>query len=127
VAPAAARPQVGAAFAITPATTSRFLDALCAARQTARPAGHRRHRAALLRAHETAIGDYRTFTKVSPPLRSEWDRRAVVEGLKDGTIDVIASDHSPQDQDSKRLPFQQAECGIIGLETLLPLGLELVA
>jgi dihydroorotase len=75
--------------------------------------------------NETAVGDYRTFAKVSPPLRGEYDRRAVVEGLADGTIDAIASDHAPQDQDSKRLPFAQAEDGIIGLETLLPLSLAL--
>ncbi|MFQ5955662.1 MAG: dihydroorotase [Kiloniellales bacterium] len=76
--------------------------------------------------NETAVGDYRTFAKVSPPLRSESDRRAVVEGLADGTIDAVASDHAPQDQDSKRLPFAQAEFGIIGLETLLALSLEQV-
>jgi dihydroorotase len=75
--------------------------------------------------NETAIGEYRTFAKLSPPLRGEWDRRAVVEGLRGGTIDAIASDHAPHDQDSKRLPFASAESGIIGLETLLPLSLEL--
>jgi dihydroorotase len=75
--------------------------------------------------NETAIGDYRTFAKLSPPLRSEWDRRAVAEGLRDGTIDAIASDHAPWDQDSKRLPFSSAAYGIVGLETLLPLSLEL--
>ncbi len=75
--------------------------------------------------NELAVGDYRTFAKVSPPLRSEEDRQAVVQGLKDGTIDAIASDHSPHDQDSKRLPFAQAEFGIVGLETLLPVSLEL--
>jgi dihydroorotase len=75
--------------------------------------------------NETAVGDYRTFAKVSPPLRSEDDRRAVVEGLRDGTIDAIASDHAPQDQESKRLPFTSAASGIVGLETLLPLALEL--
>jgi dihydroorotase len=75
--------------------------------------------------NETAIGDYRTFAKLSPPLRSEQDRRAVVEGLRDGTIDAIASDHAPWDQDSKRLPFSSATYGIVGLETLLPLALEL--
>ena len=75
--------------------------------------------------NETAIGDYRTFGKVSPPLRSEADRRAVVEGLADGSIDAIASDHDPQDQESKRLPFADAEPGIVGLESLLPLALEL--
>lgn len=76
--------------------------------------------------NETAVGQYRTFAKLSPPLRSESDRRAVVAGLKDGTIDAIASDHSPHQQDSKRLPFASAEAGVIGLETLLPLTLELV-
>ena len=75
--------------------------------------------------NETAIGDYRTFAKLSPPLRSEWDRQAVIEGLRDGTIDAIASDHAPWDQDSKRLPFSSAAYGIVGLETLLPLSLEL--
>ena len=75
--------------------------------------------------NETAVGDYRTFAKLSPPLRSEDDRRAIVEGLTDGTIDAIASDHAPHDQDSKRLPFAQAASGILGLETLLPLTLEL--
>jgi dihydroorotase len=75
--------------------------------------------------NEYAVGDYRTFAKVSPPLRSEDDRRAVAEGLADGTIDIIASDHAPHDQDSKRLPFAQAASGIIGLETMLPLTLEL--
>jgi dihydroorotase len=75
--------------------------------------------------NETAIGDYRTFAKLSPPLRSERDRRAVIEGLCDGTIDAIASDHAPWDQDSKRLPFSSAAYGIVGLETLLALSLEL--
>jgi dihydroorotase len=75
--------------------------------------------------NETAVGDYRTFAKLSPPLRSEQDRQAVVAGLADGAIDAIASDHSPWDQDSKRLPFTSASYGIVGLETLLPLSLEL--
>jgi len=76
--------------------------------------------------NETAVGEYRTFAKLSPPLRSEGDRRAVVAGLRDGTIDAIASDHSPHPQDSKRLPFASAKAGIVGLETMLPLTLELV-
>jgi dihydroorotase len=75
--------------------------------------------------NDLAVGDYRSFAKLSPPLRGEEDRRAVVAGLADGTIDAIASDHAPQDQDSKRLPFVQAEFGGIGLETLLALSLEL--
>ncbi len=75
--------------------------------------------------NETSVGDYRTFAKVSPPLRGEFDRQSIVEGLKDGTIDAIASDHSPHNPDSKRLPFEQASYGVIGIETLLPLTLEL--
>jgi dihydroorotase len=75
--------------------------------------------------NETAIGEYRSFAKLSPPLRSETDRLAVVEGLKDGTIDAIASDHQPQDQDAKRLPYASAATGMVGLETLLPLTLSL--
>ena len=75
---------------------------------------------------EVDVGDYRTFFKLSPPLRGEMDRRAIVEGLADGTIDWVASDHSPYDQDAKRVPFSQAAFGSVGLETLLPLVLELV-
>lgn len=74
---------------------------------------------------EIAVGDYRTFAKLSPPLRAEDDRLAVIEGLKDGTIDVVASDHAPHDEESKRLPFAQAAFGGVGLETLLAVTLEL--
>ena len=75
--------------------------------------------------NENAVGDYRTFAKLSPPLRAEEDRLAVIEGLRDGTIDAIASDHAPEDEDAKRLPFAQAAFGGIGLETLLSISLEL--
>ncbi|MEQ8370362.1 MAG: dihydroorotase, partial [Alphaproteobacteria bacterium] len=75
---------------------------------------------------EDAVGEYRTFAKVSPPLRGEADRLAIIAGLADGTIDAIASDHAPQDPDSKRVPFAIAEPGILGLETLLSLSLALV-
>ena len=75
--------------------------------------------------NETAIGDYRTFAKTSPPLRSEDDRRALVAGLADGTIDVICSSHDPQDEDAKRLPFLQAADGVLGYQTMLPLALAL--
>lgn len=75
---------------------------------------------------EAEVEGYRTFAKVSPPLRSEADREAVIAGLVDGTIDAIASDHCPQDQDSKRLPFAQAAFGVIGLQTLLAAALSLV-
>ena len=74
---------------------------------------------------EMDVTDYRTFAKLSPPLRGEDDRRAIVAGLADGTIDAIASDHDPQDTDSKRLPFATAAIGGAGLETLLPVALDL--
>ncbi len=76
--------------------------------------------------NDLAVGDYRTFGKLMPPLRAEKDRLAIVDGLADGAIDAIVSDHRPQDQDSKRVPFAQAMPGGIGLETLLPVSLELV-
>jgi dihydroorotase len=69
--------------------------------------------------NETAIGHYRTYAKLSPPLRREADRLAVVAALADGTFDAIASDHQPHDADDKRLPFAQAEAGGTGLATLL--------
>ena len=75
--------------------------------------------------NEIAVGDYRTFARLSPPLRCEEDRRAVVEGIEDGTIDAIVSDHAPHHQDSKRQPFAQAESGAVGLETLLAVALDL--
>ena len=75
--------------------------------------------------NENDIGDFKTFLKLSPPLRLEDDRRALVQGIKNGLIDVIVSDHIPEDEESKRLPFAQAATGAIGVETLLPLALEL--
>lgn len=75
--------------------------------------------------NETAVGDYRTFAKVKPPLREEADRHAVSAALAAGIIDVICSGHCPVDPDNKRLPFAQASFGMIGLETLFPLALEL--
>ena len=75
--------------------------------------------------NENDIGDFKTFLKLSPPLRLEDDRKALVEGIKNGLIDVIVSDHTPEDEESKRLPFAQAATGAIGVETLLPLALEL--
>ena len=76
--------------------------------------------------NEMEVADYRTFAKLSPPLRTEEDRLAIVEGLKSGVIDAVASDHAPQDEDTKRLPFAQAAFGGVGLETLLPVTLGLV-
>ncbi len=76
--------------------------------------------------NENDIGDYRTFLKLSPPLRHEDDRQAMIEALADGTIDVIVSDHNPQDVETKRLPFAEAADGAVGLETLLSAALRLV-
>jgi dihydroorotase len=76
--------------------------------------------------NENDIGPYRTFLKLSPPLRSENDRRALVEALASGLIDVIMSDHNPQDVEVKRLPFAEAAFGAVGLQTMLPAGLRLV-
>ncbi|WP_018687686.1 dihydroorotase [Ahrensia kielensis] len=76
--------------------------------------------------NENDIGEYRTFFKLSPPLRSEDDRQAMINALADGTIDVIVSDHDPQDVDTKRLPFAEAADGAVGLESLLAAGLRLV-
>ena len=75
--------------------------------------------------NENDIGDFKTFLKLSPPLRSEDDRIALVNGVKSGLIDVIVSDHTPEDEESKRLPFAQAATGSIGIETLLSLALEM--
>ena len=75
--------------------------------------------------NENDIGDFRTFLKLSPPLRTENDRKALVESVNNGTIDVIVSDHKPQDEESKRLTFAQAATGASGVETLLPLALDL--
>lgn len=71
------------------------------------------------------VGDYRTFFKLTPPLRHEDDRMAVIEALAGGLIDVIGSMHTPQDEESKRLPFEEAAPGAVGLETLLPAALRL--
>ncbi|MDC0653631.1 dihydroorotase [Candidatus Pelagibacter sp.] len=75
--------------------------------------------------NENDIGDFRTFLKLSPPLRKEEDRLALIEGLKDQSIEVIVSDHKPEDEEQKRLTFAQAATGASGIETLLSLSLEL--
>tara|TARA_B100001123_G_scaffold318068_1_gene356489 strand:- start:281 stop:1567 length:1287 start_codon:yes stop_codon:yes gene_type:complete len=75
--------------------------------------------------NENDIGDFRTFLKLSPPLRTEEDRMSLVDGLNNKTIDVIVSDHKPEDEEKKRLTFAQAATGSSGIETLLPLSLEL--
>ena len=76
--------------------------------------------------NENDIGDYRTFCKLSPPLRHEDDRQAVIAALAEGVIDAIVSDHNPQDVETKRQPFAEAADGALGLETLLSAGLRLV-
>ena len=75
--------------------------------------------------NENDIGDFKTFLKLSPPLRLEDDRVSLVEGIKSGLIDVIVSDHTPEDEEGKRLPFAQAATGAVGIETLLSLALEM--
>ena len=105
--------STGAAIDVVRKAKARGLDITC---DTAPP---------YFALNENAIGDYRTFGKLSPPLRAEEDRQAVIKGLLDGTIDAIASDHAPEDEDAKRLPFAQAAFGGIGLETLLTISLEL--
>ncbi|MBN9063677.1 MAG: dihydroorotase [Rhizobiales bacterium 65-9] len=76
--------------------------------------------------NENDVGQYRSFCKVAPPLRHEDDRLACVDALEDGTIDVVVSDHNPQDVETKRLPFAECADGAIGVETMLSAGLRLV-
>jgi dihydroorotase len=76
--------------------------------------------------NENDIGPYRSYLKLSPPLRTEDDRQALVAAVASGLIDVVMSDHNPQDVETKRLPFAEAEAGAIGLETMLVAGLRLV-
>jgi dihydroorotase len=75
--------------------------------------------------NEFDVGDYRTFFKVKPPLRSEDDRLAVIEAVASGLIDIISSMHTPQDEESKRLPYEEAAAGAVALETLLPAAMRL--
>src|SRR5690606_11624175 len=75
--------------------------------------------------NENDVGEYRTFFRLTPPLRAEEDRLAMIEALRDGTIDILVSSHDPQDVDTKRLPFGDAASGAIGLETLLGAALRL--
>jgi dihydroorotase len=76
--------------------------------------------------NELDVGDYRTFFKMTPPLRSEDDRLAMVQAVADGLIDVISSMHTPADEESKRLPFEEAAAGAVALETFLPAAMRLV-
>ncbi|UWP97961.1 dihydroorotase [Aliiroseovarius crassostreae] len=76
--------------------------------------------------NELDVGDYRTFFKLKPPLRSEEDRVAMIEAVASGLVDVVSSFHTPQDEESKRLPFEEAASGAVGLETLLPAAMRVV-
>ncbi|MDE1940206.1 MAG: amidohydrolase family protein, partial [Alphaproteobacteria bacterium] len=98
------------------------LDAVAAAKQRGLPitCGVAAHHLAL---NELDVGSYYTFMKVKPPLRSEADRAAMVDGVASGLIDVVVSSHDPQAADTKRQPFAQAAFGAVGLETLLPVAL----
>lgn len=115
----------GARYHAAMVTTTLSLDALRAARAAGLPVtcgvsiNH-------LTLNENDIGDYRSFLKLRPPLRHEDERKALVAALAEGLIDVIVSDHDPQDVETKRLPFAEAEYGAIGVETMLAAGLRLV-
>lgn len=106
-------------------TTARALPALARAKRNGLDltAGVSIHHLTL---NDLDVADYRTFFKLTPPLRAEEDRLAVVQAVADGLIDIICSMHTPQDEDSKRLPFEAAASGAVGLETLLPAALRLV-
>lgn len=105
-------------------TTARALPALRRARDAGLDvtAGISIHHLTL---NEYDVGDYRTFFRFTPPLRSEDDRLAMVQAVAEGVIDVIASFHTPQDEESKRLPFEAAAPGAVGLQTLLPAAMRL--
>jgi len=116
--------MTGARYHVDQVTTARALPALERAKRNGLQitAGIGVHHLTL---NELDVADYRTFFKLKPPLRSEDDRVAVVRALADGLIDVISSMHTPQDEESKRLPFEEAASGAVGLETLLPAALRL--
>ena len=105
-------------------TTGRALPALRRAKNNGLDitAGTSTHHLTL---NEFDVADYRTFFKVKPPLRAEDDRQLIIEAVRDGLIDIICSMHTPQDEESKRLPFEEAASGAVGLETLLPAALRL--
>jgi len=116
--------MTGARYHADQITTARALPALARAKANGLDvtAGVSIHHLTL---NELDVGPYRTFFKVKPPLRAETDRRAMVEALAEGTIDILSSMHTPQDEESKRLPFEEAASGAVGLETLLPAALRL--
>lgn len=116
--------MTGARYHADQITTARALPALERAKANGFDitAGTSIHHLTL---NELDVADYRTFFKVTPPLRSEEDRLAIVEALSAGLIDTVSSMHTPQDEESKRLPFEEAASGAVGLETLLPAALRL--
>ncbi|MHA7851742.1 dihydroorotase [Roseovarius sp.] len=116
--------MTGARYHADQITTARALPALERAKRNGLDitAGTSIHHLTL---NELDVADYRTFFKVKPPLRSEDDRQAVIEAVRSGLIDVICSMHTPQDVESKRLPFEEAASGAVALETLLPAALRL--
>ena len=116
--------MTGARYHADQITTARALPALARAKANGLDitAGTSIHHLTL---NELDVSDYRTFFKVKPPLRSEEDRQAVIEALREGLIDIISSMHTPQDEESKRLPFEAAASGAVALETLLPAALRL--
>ena len=116
--------MTGAAYHADQITTARALPALERAKNNGLniTAGTSIHHLTL---NELDVANYRTFFKVKPPLRSEDDRQAIIAALRDGLIDTISSMHTPQDEESKRLPFEEAASGAVALETLLPAALRL--
>ncbi|MCA0929862.1 dihydroorotase [Ruegeria profundi] len=116
--------MTGAEYHADQITTARALPALERAKRNGLDitAGTSVHHLTL---NELDVADYRTFFKVKPPLRSEDDRLAVIEAVQSGLIDTISSMHTPQDEESKRLPFEEAASGAVALETLLPAVLRL--
>ncbi len=117
--------ETGAPIHFRQVTTARGLDLVREAKAKGLPVT-----CGITPAHlflsDTAIGDFRTFARLSPPLRSEDDRHACLSGVADGTIDVLASGHDPRGPEDKRLPFAEAQPGMAGAETLLAMGLQLV-
>ena len=116
--------MTGVAWHADQITTARSLPALARAKADGLDvtAGISIHHLTL---NEFDVGDYRTFFKLTPPLRSEEDRLAMVQAVAEGVIDVIGSFHTPADEESKRLPFEEAASGAVGLQTLLPASLRL--
>lgn len=116
--------MTGARYHADQITTARALPALERAKGNGHDitAGTSIHHLTL---NELDVADYRTFFKVKPPLRAEEDRVATVEAVRSGLLDIISSMHTPQDEESKRLPFEEAASGAVALETLLPAALRL--